>query len=235
MSTSDPLQSLVAGPGYAEQLRDRELRERSAMFGLGGVGLAGYPAPAPPPTSSPALFPPGLAGLGSARPPAVSPATPAATPPLSRHTPAPPPVSKVGVAPGLFSPQSPFLPPGHTNNSSLSEKLKLGFGEARERSPAATPTAPPPHTPPESTIKREGPGLGLGFLRPAGPLSLAQASPPSSLVTSASHSGRQRHVNVCRLTPACEMRGGWLLVSAASVARRVTDHLHTVETPGSLS
>ena len=41
---SDPLSSLLPGGGsslYAEQLRERELRERSALLGLGGL----YPPP----------------------------------------------------------------------------------------------------------------------------------------------------------------------------------------------
>ena len=41
---SDPLSSLLPGAGsslYAEQLRERELRERSALLGLGGL----YPPP----------------------------------------------------------------------------------------------------------------------------------------------------------------------------------------------
>ena len=86
-----------------------------------------------------------------------------------------------GPGPPMFSPHSaasPFLP-SSTNNSSLSDKLKLGFG-SEARPPGATPLGSLHH---EASIKKEDPSLRSSA---ASGYPLASAS---RLVTTSSHSG----------------------------------------------
>ena len=186
INISDPLSSLLPGAGsslYAEQLRERELRERSALLGLGGL----YP----PEVRGPAELYGQPSGPGPHVPP-TSIARPELSP-VTRH-PLPPasPLSrsrdllrgpspgasggKMSQGPPMFSPHSsaPFAPPSASaNNSSLSDKLKLGFSSEARPPPAASSHPGLPH---EAGIKREA----EPYLRP----SLGHSSASASLVTS---------------------------------------------------
>ena len=143
---SDSLPALLPSghPGYPDPLRDRELRERSALvqsaFSISSLYPPPNPALLPPPPDH--YIPP---SLGPPPPPSSFAGTPRATPDLiSPSLPSPhqrPRDPSPKVLPGLpsstFSPHSrgssPFLPPPamppSTNNSGLAEKLKAGFGD----------------------------------------------------------------------------------------------------------
>ena len=212
---------------YSDPLREREIRERNALvqsaFSMGSLyppnpllppsdhypssfgGPMGLP---PPPVSSPHTLGP-LYSPNIAPRPELSPSS--LTSPIQRHR---DPSPKVTTS--TFSPHSrgssPFLSPAppSANNSSLAEKLKVGFGD---RSPTTTPAKPQDFSPTrlsglsrepsrehsissqEQSARRltkpeEGSILHETYIRSSGPLTNTQASSASTLVTSSSHSGK---------------------------------------------
>ena len=209
---SDPLQSLLTpgppapgvaplpspgGPLYTDHVRDRELRERNALvqsaFGMGG--LFGLPPSNPTP---PDLYPPGPNPLGLPPPPVTSPALFSSG--LPRPDLSPRSLSssrdlhpRLSPKVTMFAPHSspsylPSLSSMSTNNSNLSDKLRMGFGDSRG-SAAANPENP-------GTIKRE---TGADMFLPPGPLTLSSSSSSSStLVTKSNHSGMNNFSMVWR-------------------------------------
>lgn len=225
--TKDPLSSLLpSAHPYSDPLREREIRERNALvqsaFSMGSLyppnpllppsdhypssfgGPMGLP---PPPVSSPHTLGP-LYSPNIAPRPELSPSS--LTSPIQRHR---DPSPKVTTS--TFSPHSrgssPFLSPAppSANNSSLAEKLKVGFGD---RSPTITPAKPQDFSPTRLsglsrepsrehsissqdqsarrlTKSEEGSILHETYIRSSGPLTNTQASSASTLVTSSSHSG----------------------------------------------
>ena len=158
------------------------MRERSALLGLGGL----YPPEVRGPAELYHGQPPGPGPhvpTSIARP-ELSPVTRQPLPPaspLSRSRdmlrgPSPGvPGGKMSQGPPMFSPHSsaPFAP-ASANNSSLSDKLKLGFS-SEARPPVSHPGLP------HEAIKREA----EPYLRHP----LGHSSASASLVTASSHSG----------------------------------------------
>ena len=225
LNISDPLSSLLpSAHPYPDPLRERELRERNALvqsaFSMGSLyppnpllppsdhypssfgGPLGLP---PPPVSSPQTMGPHYNPNIGPRP-EISPSS--LTSPIQRHR---DPSPKVTTS--TFSPHSggssPFLSPAppSANNSSLAEKLKVGFGD---RSPTTTPAKPQDFSPtrpsgpsrdssrdhssqdqsPRRPTTQEGSILHETYIRSSGPLTNTQASSASTLVTSSSQSGK---------------------------------------------
>ena len=212
---------------YTDPLREREIRERNALvqsaFSMGSLYPPNpllppsdhYPSsfggplglPPPPAVSSPHSLGPHYSPNIAPRP-ELSPSS--LTSPIQRHR---DPSPKVTTS--TFSPHSggssPFLSPAppSANNSSLAEKLKVGFGD---RSPTTTPAKPQDFSPTRlsglsrdssrehSIASQEQPSrrpttqdgsiLHETYIRSSGPLTNTQASSASTLVTSSSQSGK---------------------------------------------
>ena len=201
---SDALPALLPSghPGYPDPMRERELRERSALVQSAFSISSLYPPNALLPPHPPDHYIP--PSLGPPPPPSSFAATPRATPDLiSPSLPSPhqrPRDPSPKVLPGLpsstFSPHSrgssPFLPPPapSTNNSGLAEKLKAGFGD---RSPQTGCLAKPRDTSPQHSSRDPSPSVhrraGDPFPRalPSGSSGLhttTQANHAPTLVTS---------------------------------------------------